>query len=121
MDINFGLIDEMASKDWVYHLNSLEPFPARRFKEVASAFRTAFPDLNNTIDEQIVEGNVVVSRGTSRGTQRGPLGTIPATGKSVSVPWMILTRFDNGRIVEDREIYDELALMQQIGVIPETD
>lgn len=62
---NFDLIGEMASEDWVYHINSLEPFGADVFPDVASSFRTAFPDLNNKIDEQVVEGNVVVTRGTT--------------------------------------------------------
>ena len=68
---NFDLIKELASEDWVFHLNQLDPVGADAFPDMVSGFRTAFPDLNNTIHEQVVEGNVVVTRGTTRGTQSG--------------------------------------------------
>jgi steroid delta-isomerase-like uncharacterized protein len=118
---NFGLIAEMNSEDCVFHLNGMEPFGAETLRSVHSSFVTAFPDLHNTIEKQVAEGNVVATRGTTHGTHQGPLGKIAATGKSVSVPWMIFTRFDGGRIVENHEIYDEAALMKQLGVAPESD
>ena len=116
---NFDLIGEMASENWQFHMNGLEPIDVDTFPAVASAFRTAFPDLNNTFEEQVVEGNVVVTRGTTRGTHKAPLGDIPATGKAISVSWVTFTRFENDLIVEDWELYDELSLLRQLGAIPE--
>jgi steroid delta-isomerase-like uncharacterized protein len=107
----------MASPDWKFYLNQLEPLSAETFPDVVTMFRTAFPDLNNTIEEQVVEEDVVVTRGTTRGTHRAALGEVPPTGKSIAVPWVVFTRFKDGRIVEDRELYDEHWLMKQLGVI----
>jgi len=117
---DFGLIEEMTADGYSFYVPRPGTMDAGTLTEVVTAFRTALPDLNNTFEEQIVEGNVVVTRGTTHGTHQGPLGDLPATGKTVAIPWVVFTRFDGGRIVEDWEVYDELGLMMQIGAIPES-
>ena len=116
---NFDLIGEMTAEGWTFGVNQLDPYGADTFPEAVSMYRKAFPDMKNTIEEQVVEGDVVVTRGTTRGTHQGPLDEIPATGKKVAVPWVIFTRFKNGRIVEDWEIFDEHGFFKQLGIIPE--
>jgi len=91
---------------------------ADALKELVNFYRNAFPDLSNTIEEQIAEGNKVVTRGTTRETHQGPLGNIPASGKRIAVPWVMITRFDEEKIAEELEVYDALDFMQQIGAIP---
>ena len=78
---------------------------------------TAFPDIHATIEEQIAEGNKVVSRITFRGTHNGPLGTISPTGKSVE--WTIITidQIENGRILERFGLPDRMNLYRQLGVV----
>ena len=115
---NFALFEEMAAENYTFRLPRPDKTEKGGFRDLLGSFRSAFPDLNNTIEEQVVEGSVVVTRGTTRGTHRAPLGEIPATGRSVEVPWMMITRFEGDLIVEDREIYDEFGLMAQLGVIP---
>jgi len=115
---NFGLFEEMAAENYTFFLPRPDQTERGSFPDLLKGFRSAFPDLNNTIEEQFVEGSTVVTRGTTRGTHQAPLGEIPATGKSIEVPWMMITRFEGDLIVEDREIYDELGLMMQLGVIP---
>ena len=117
---DFDLIAEMTAEGYIWHGPRLGTFERDAFPNLASAFRTAFPDLNNTFDEQVVEGNVVVTRGTTRGTHRAPLGDLPATGKAIAVPWVNFTRFYGDLIVDDWQIYDELDLMVQLGVAPES-
>lgn len=80
-----------------------------------ATLRTAFPDLGNTIEEQIAEPGIVVTRGTTRGTHLGPMGDLAATGRKVTVPWVIITRFAGERVSEDWELYDENGLLQQLG------
>jgi predicted ester cyclase len=81
-------------------------------------YRTAFPDLTSKIDGQIAEGDVVVSHGMTAGTHQGPLGEIPATGRSISIAWILVSRFDGDRISSEFEVYDALGMMQQLGVVP---
>jgi predicted ester cyclase len=87
-------------------------------KKFITSCRTAFPDLSNTIHEQIVEGDMVVTRGTARGTHRAPLGSTPASHKSIAVDWVILSKFNGDQIVEQYQILDAFGMMQQISAQP---
>lgn len=116
---NFDLIGEMATEDWKYYMNALEPYDSDSIVSLISGFREAIPDLNNTFEQQVAEGNVVVTIGTTRGTHLHAWGDLPASGNPVAIKWITITRFEDGLIAEDREIYDEFSLMKQLGVIPE--
>ena len=114
-----GLIDEFASADYVYRAPGMEPLRGlNELRELVAFYRTAFPDLSNTIEEQVAEGSKVVTRGTTHGTHEGPLGNVPASGNHIEVPWVMISRFDGEKIAEEWEIYNALELMQQIGAIP---
>jgi predicted ester cyclase len=116
---NFDILEEMAADDWRFQLGQNEPIRANEFPKMVAAYRAAFDLVNNTYEEQVVEGEVVVTRGTSHMKHVGPFGDIPATGKTVHVPWVIFTRFEGDRVVEDWELWDEMSLMRQLGAIPE--
>ena len=87
-------------------------------KQLVTVYRNAFPDVQFTIDEQIAEGDKVVTRWTAHGTHTGELAGIPATGKSSTVTGMGVDRIMNGKIVESWGIFDQFGMMQQLGVIP---
>ncbi len=116
---DYGMIPAMTTEDYAYIL----PRPGRVSREdlpsLIDGFRASVPDLHNEIHEQVVEGNVVVTRGTTHGTNTGPLGDIPPSGNPIQTDWIIFTRFEGDKIAEDFEIYDEMAVMMQMGVIPE--
>ena len=79
---------------------------------------SAFPGGTSTIEDMIVEGDKVVSRITYRATHTGDLMGIPPTGKSVTVSLMTIDQFADGKIVESWRLFDQMAMMQQLGVIP---
>jgi len=83
-----------------------------------AVYRNAFPDVQFTIDEQIAEGDKVVTRWTARGTHKGELAGIPATGKSSTVTGVGIDRIVNGKIIESWGIFDQFGMLQQLGVIP---
>ena len=87
-------------------------------KLCVTAYRNAFPDVQFTIDEQIAEGDKVVSRWTARGTHKGELAGIPPTGKSSTVTGVTVNRVVNGKMVESWGIFDQFGMLQQLGVIP---
>ena len=87
-------------------------------KASVSGYRDAFPDLKITIEDQIAEGDSVVTRWTARGTHQGGLMGIPATGKQATVTGITIDRIADGRITESRTNWDTLGLLQQIGAIP---
>ena len=79
----------------------------------------AFPDVATTVEDQVSEGNKVVSRLTIAGTHQGELMGIPATGKSFSIEAIAIFRIEDGKIVERWAETDNIGTMQQLGVIPE--
>ena len=118
---NLAVLNEITAKD---HVNSgpgtLPGLPAgpEGAKQLVTVYRNAFPDVHFTIDEQIAEGDKVVTRWTARGTHKGELLGIPATGKSSTVTGIGVDRIVNGKIVESWGIFDQFGMMQQLGVIP---
>ena len=69
------------------------------------------------IDDLVAEDDKAVSCFTMTGTHNGDLMGIAATGKHMKVSGMILSRFEEGKIVEEWEIMDQLAMFQQLGVV----
>jgi steroid delta-isomerase-like uncharacterized protein len=90
-------------------------------KMLITAYRNAFPDLHFTIDEQIAEGNTVVTRWTAHGTHKGELAGLPPTGKPATVVGLGVDRVENGKIVESWGLFDQFGMLQQLGVIPAPD
>ncbi|MGA8108634.1 MAG: ester cyclase [Acidobacteriaceae bacterium] len=85
-------------------------------KDILHAMRTGFPDIVFAIDEQISEGDKVVSRFTWTGTHRGAFMGIPATGKPVRVWGIVIDRLVDGRIKETRILMDTMGMMMQLGM-----
>lgn len=79
----------------------------------------AFPDFRMDIEDVIASGDKAVARVRVTGTHKGEFMGIPATGKSAAVNLIDITRFgDDGLAREHWGVSDQLALMQQLGVIP---
>jgi steroid delta-isomerase-like uncharacterized protein len=112
--------DKLFSPDLTDHAPAVpeqSPGPQGQ-REAFEAFHRAFPDLRVTTEDLVAEGDRVVLRWSARGTHRGELGGIPATGKQVTLKGIDILRIENGRIAERWAEYDNLGLMQQLGVAP---
>ncbi len=83
-----------------------------------AVLRAAFPDIQLTIDDQVAEGDKVLTRYTVRGTHKGEYAGVPPTNKQVTYTGMWLYRIEGGKIVERWGNNDRLGLLQQIGAIP---
>jgi steroid delta-isomerase-like uncharacterized protein len=80
----------------------------------------AFPDLRMAPQDVIVSGDKAVARVRATGTHQGEFMGMPATGKAVDVQLIDIMRFgDDGRVVEHWGVFDALAMMQQLGAVPE--
>jgi steroid delta-isomerase-like uncharacterized protein len=86
-------------------------------KDVLRGLRAAFPDMHWKIEEQICEGEKVLTRFEWTGTHRGTFLGVPATGKPVKVWGMVIDRLERGKIKDTRIIMDTLGLMMQLGVV----
>jgi len=116
-----NVLDEMIATD---HVNSgpgaLPQLPTGPdgAKQLVTVYRNAFPDIRFRIDEQIAEGDKVVTRWSADGTHKGELVGIPATGKTSTVTGITVDRFVSGKIAETWGIFDQFGMLQQLGVIP---
>lgn len=114
------VIDELMAKDFIIRISSLhEPFRGPEgIKQFVTGLRTAFPDIQFTVEEQIAEGDKVACRFTSISTHQGKFAGIPPTGKQVKDHGTDIFRFVSGKIAEVWVSENALGLMQQIGAIP---
>ena len=112
------VFDEIMSPDVVDHA----PFPDQApglegFKGVFAMMLSAFPDYQSTVEDQIAEGDKVVTRFSSQGTHQGEFMGIAPTGNRVRVTGIDIDRVVEGKIVEHWSEADLLGMMTQLGVI----
>jgi steroid delta-isomerase-like uncharacterized protein len=118
---NLDVVDEIYAPNAVAHdPNSPEEIRGpEAIKQLASMFRSAFPDMQVTVEDQIAEGDKVVTRYTVRGTHQGELMGIPPTGNRMEqITGIYMSRISGGKIVEEWYNYDALGMMQQLGLVP---
>ena len=87
------------------------------FKQTLQSFFDAFPDLEDTIEDMIAEGDLVAGRFTARGTHQGDFAGVSPTGTRVSFQGINMYRVRDGKIVEEWFQEDLLGLMQQLRAI----
>jgi steroid delta-isomerase-like uncharacterized protein len=120
--LNQGRVDVADRFFWGDMVEQV-PFPGQGpgiegLKDVVRAMLAAFPDMCWHVEEQLTEGDRVLTRFEWTGTHRGEFLGVSATGRSVKIWGMVIDRFQEGRIKETRLIMDTLGLMVQLGVVP---
>ncbi len=96
-----------------------EPLDNNAWNGFMTAFTAAFPDARITIDASIADGDTVATRWTLTGTHQGEFQGIPATGKSVEFAGVEYNRVVNGKFAEHRSMFDNLAMLRQLGAMQE--
>ena len=118
---NLNLIEEICAPDYVCHEVDQDIRGPEGVRQFISMLRAAFPDLHVTVEDVIAEGDKIVQRWTGRATHQGELMGIPPTGNRVSVAGITISRFKDGKVSEEWEVYDMMGMMQQLGVIPSSE
>jgi steroid delta-isomerase-like uncharacterized protein len=115
---NLDVADEVFADEYMRHdFRGGEPEPgAEGQKQIAAAFRTAFPDLTWDIDFLLADGDYVVGRWTATGTHNAPWAGVQATGRPMRFSGINVFRFENGKVAEIWNHRDDLGLMEQLGV-----
>lgn len=113
-DPNF--VNHLEHPDAASEVNAVE-----RARLVFTQLFTAFPDLRVTVQNQVAEGDKVVTHKLFHGTHQGEfMGTAP-TGRQIEFAVIDILRLDNGKVVEHWAVQDRLTLMQQLGILPTPD
>ncbi len=116
---NLDAIDEIFSPNFTAHTAQPGTPPDREgVKQFVIAYRSAFPDVQLRVEDQVAEGDKVVTRFSSHGTHQGELMGIPATGKEINITGIGFHRVEGGQIVDGWTEFDRMGMMQQLGVVP---
>lgn len=116
---NYAVADELFAEEYVRHDPTLpeEMRGPEGFKETVELWRTAFPDVEMTIDELVAEGDLVAFRATETGTHEGEFMGIEPTGRRVELTGNVMHRLADGKVAETWATFDMLGLFDQLGVI----
>jgi steroid delta-isomerase-like uncharacterized protein len=117
---NLHIVDELVAVDYIDHNPPMPDLaPGREgVKQANTLLLAAFPDATHTIEDQIAEGDKVVTRMTVRGTFMGEYLGIPPNGKQITAEGIMIHRIAGGQLVEHWAMGDNLRMFQQLGVIP---
>jgi len=116
---NLDAANDLVAEEFIEEV----PFPGQGpgragLKFALQSMFTGFPDMTWTVQEQIAEGEKVVTRFTWTGTHKGDFMGIPPTEKTVEVWGVVIDVVRNGLFAESRIIMDTVSLLQQLGIMP---
>ena len=127
-----SLLDAFNSTDWDRVETALTPDSVydevgtgRRAEgreqiiELLKGWKETMPDAAGTVTSAFASGNQVVLEVTWKGTMTGPWGDSPATGRQQTTRAAWFLSFSGDAVSESRQYFDSLALLQELGVMPE--
>lgn len=111
-------LGDVYTADSVLHEPERDLVGLEDVAQYVKMYLTAFPDLNVTIDDVMAEGDQAVTRWTLRGTHQGQVAEYgPPTGKKVELGGVTIHRIEGSKIAEEWERYDNLSVLQQLGLV----
>ena len=117
---NVGKVDDLVTDDVIDH----EPFPGQPdgidgVRQFVGMMSTAFSDLKATIGPSLESGDLASAQVTITGRHTGEFMGVPASDKEFEIEAIDIIRVEDGKCAEHWGVTDNMALMQQIGAIPE--
>jgi len=104
---DLGAVEDVYSPRFIDHVNALEYHGTEGARRSVALYLKLFPDLRFQVEEQVTERDRVASRWTLHGTHRG---------RPVQLRGIVISRFEEGKIVEDWAASDTMELARQLGV-----
>jgi len=114
-------VDATMTADLVRHSQATPGLGIRSLEQFKEFLRTdwaTFPDSRITITHLVAEGDLVALWGTYAGTQQGPMGPFPATGKRMELDIAGVFRIEDDKIAEIWVAWDNMAGLTQLGHVP---
>ena len=113
----FEVADEIYAKDFVNH-GVTRDIGLKEDQDAARGWRSAFPDLKMKVDRMLVDGEFVTVIWSGEGTNTGEGNGLPATGKKLKGRGITIWRISGGKIREEWSEFDQLQILQQLGLMP---
>jgi steroid delta-isomerase-like uncharacterized protein len=110
--------DSNFTKDVVMHVSPADIVGIDSARAYYANYLTGFSNITFTIKDVFGMGNKLVKHWNFKGDHTGVFFGIPATGKKVDLDGVTLVRMENGKIAEERDFFDNLEFMQQLGLVP---
>lgn len=119
---HLDVVDQVVAEDYVEHVPLPGGLTGRAgLKAFVTGLRAAFPDFKYSLIHEIAEGELLVQHLSASGTMKGDFAGMPATGKHATWSEVHIARVANGMLAEHWAVYDQLGMLQQLGVIPVPD
>lgn len=118
---DWDALDEVMTEDFRRHSQATAgpPVTSRdEFIRLQQSFLASMPDQQVTIEMMFAEGDKVAIYATYSGTQTGPMGDFPATGRRAESKFLAIFRLEDGKIAELWAEWDNLAMLAQLGLFP---
>ncbi|BCS19718.1 ester cyclase [Aspergillus puulaauensis] len=113
--IGAEVVSESASFHVPFSENPLKGISG--YMQILGMMRSAYPDIQWTLDDTVIEDDRAVAQFTMRGTHQGEFFGVPATGKKIQARAMNIYRFADGMIIEETGLPDLFGIMLQIGAV----
>jgi steroid delta-isomerase-like uncharacterized protein len=114
---HFELAEQLYAKDFVNH-GIHRDISLEEDQAALKGWHQAFPDLSIVAEKLIADGDLVAVYWIARGTNTGTGNGLPATGKKAEQAGITIWRIVNGKIKEEWSAFDQLSMMQQLGLLP---
>ena len=120
---DFETFKSTIGPNYVRHCQAMPPglqelHGTEEFYGFLEEWLRAVPDYTDTISNMIADGDKVAYISTMTGTHTGPLGEVPATGKTFTLVNIIMQRLEDGKVVETWVSWDNVAFLSQLGLMP---
>ena len=114
----FELAEQLYARDFVNH-GIHRDISLAEDQAALKGWHEAFPDVVIVPEKLMAEGDLVTIYWIARGTNTGIGNGLPATGKKVEQSGITIWRIVNGKIKDEWSAFDQLSMMQQLGLLPQ--
>ena len=120
---DFEAFKASIGPNYVRHCQAMPPGlqelrGTEEFFSFIEEFIKAVPGHQDTLSQMIAQGDMVAYISTISGTQTGPMGNLPASGKTFTLVNIIIQRLENGKVVETWVSWDNVSMLSQLGFMP---
>lgn len=113
-----GPAEELCAATYTATIGGNPPMNLAGHQQFAAMFYAAFPDIHHVVEDVVATDDKVAVRFSLHGTQTGAFMGITATGKAIAVSAIAVLQVTEGKVTTLHGVFDQVGLMQQLGVLP---